>query len=275
MKIDDGYPPDNKVPAIRRPGISQLEELHRARAYATGERQPDLTGWQQQKKRKGRHPLPRTVDDIADTHGLTDGDVTPSVRGVLENLIATIGDLRDELDQAQRRIDYLVEQRDHDPDSGCLTQRAFQAALEHVLVLDQQNNVCSALGLIAIPQWMGARVARGHEEAEAIAAHTGRLLQAAAGSGDLVGHLGDAVFGVLLVAMSGKEAQAHLEEMVAHLESDPFVWRNDRLDLETIPVVHDLAGGGDARQQLAGADDLLCQGWRAFLARNAPGHAGP
>lgn len=255
MRIDEGRPVDNETPAVKKGRVvEQPPAAEAVQAYGT---QPVKDKQQEQRHARHRGGGSRNLNDVADLQGIDIDEVDDPLRQVIIQLLDDLGHLQESLTEARQRIAYLEDRTDHDPTTGCLTRRAFQAALEQVLGLDEQNGIHSTLVLMAVPDWGKLRRRDGLATAEAFAIQVSEALDRHARTGDLVARLDDGVFALVFVASGQDEAQT----LISALRQDVASVAVDGRSATIIDCLRPLSGGG-AQETLAQADRALVDKWK-------------
>lgn len=192
--------------------------------------------------------------DVESFHGLSEEDLTPTVRTAMLELITEIGQLRQELSISRKRVAYLSNLADHDDLSTVLNRRAFLRELSHAQILAREYGAANTLVFINIENLKSCNDQFGHAFGDAMVEFAGELLLGFLEKADVVGRLGGAEFAVVLVGTAGVSAMAKAEELRELLSNRPLIQTDVQVTLEVSIGVHPLARDEDVESALATID---------------------
>lgn len=259
MRIDEGRPVDNETPAVKKKrGVEELTPIKAVQAYGGQAVQ------EAEKKRQGGHGQRRggysghpEGSDETDLHGIDIDAMPAEARPVLIKLLDEIGHMSEQLHEAQQRIDYLEDRGGHDPNTGCLTRRAFLGALEQVLALDKENGIHSSLALVALPDWYRLRWEAGLDAAESQITRISEICERYMRTGDRLARIDDGVFAMVFVAAARAEADARLVALREDLAAETVEGKG----LSVVDCLIELTDG-HAQDILLRADQALVARWK-------------
>jgi diguanylate cyclase (GGDEF)-like protein len=201
-----------------------------------------------------------TPHDIAAVHGIDEGALTPGVRAAMESLIAEIAELREELSQSKRRLEYLNALADQDPVSATLNRRAFVRELSRALAIAERNDADSTLIFLEIDNLKAVNVDHGIAAGDTAIEHVAGIMQSRLAEGTVIGRLGGAEFGVVLVGESPESARSRGNALAAAVAAQPLHWEGHEIWLTLRFGVHPLHSGEDANAAMNATDRQLRHG---------------
>ncbi len=250
MKLDDL----DKVPDPREPGepadvrpvrkTAPVEPVHRR---GTEDGTPEGES----------HPGDRRFAerDRLSVHGIPEAELTPAVRGALAQLMQEIGALKDEVETLRRQRDYLTGLADQDVQSPVLNRRALEREVAHALSLDDRFQATSTLAVLAVENLHEIEAADGMEARSAVLGQVGQVLAELSETGDVVGRLGEGVFGVIMTGTDPAAAAPRVRTLRDRLASRPPRFRGRAIPVRLGIGLHALERGERAENALAAADN--------------------
>jgi diguanylate cyclase (GGDEF)-like protein len=116
----------------------------------------------------------------------------------------------------EKQLLYLVE---HDPLTGVLSRKRFEAELQRELAMSLRYGTRGAVLFLDLDDFKAVNDAMGHRAGDELLARLARLLKGRLRDSDLVARLGGDEFAILLPLADGSQAQAvaaQLAEAIAH-----------------------------------------------------------
>ncbi|MFI5169815.1 MAG: MASE1 domain-containing protein [Vicinamibacterales bacterium] len=116
----------------------------------------------------------------------------------------------------EKQLLYLVE---HDPLTGVLSRKRFEAELQHELAMSLRYGTRGAVLFLDLDDFKAVNDAMGHRAGDELLARLARLLRGRLRGSDLLARLGGDEFAILLPLADGSQAQAvaaQLAEAIAH-----------------------------------------------------------
>ncbi len=240
MKIEETPP----IQPARQVGIEQSVPP----ADATGESRD------QRRSNPEERETERELQDVAAVHGVDEDDLTPNIRDAMVGLIAEVATLREALEQNHNRLEYLTMLSDQDPVSLVLNRRAFVRELSRALMIAQRRGTDSSLLFVKIENLKSINTEHGLAAGDAAIEHVAGIMQAQIPEGDVVGRVGGAVFGIILIGEQEAQTQERAETLAATVAERPLIWENAEVPLTLIWGTRYLHGDEDAGEAMNAAD---------------------
>lgn len=249
MKLDDL----DKVPDPRKTGkTDDVRPVRRAAPVEPVHRRGTEDGTPEGEQRPGGRSA--ADQDRLSVHGIPEAELTPAVRAALTQLMREIGQLRDEVDALGRQRDYLNSLADQDVQAPVLNRRALEREVAHALALDDRFQSTSTLAVLAVENLHDIEAAEGLEARAAVLGHVGRLLADQRETGDVVGRLGEGVFGVIMIASEPAAARPRVQALADRLVRQPPTYRGRAFTVRLGIGLHALERGERVDSVLAAAD---------------------
>ena len=108
---------------------------------------------------------------------------------------------------------------EHDPLTGVLSRKRFEAELQHELAMSSRYGNRGAVLFLDLDDFKAVNDAMGHRAGDELLARLARLLKGRLRGSDLLARLGGDEFAILLPLADGSQAQtvaAQLAEAIAH-----------------------------------------------------------
>jgi len=249
MKLDDL----DKVPDPRKPGEpSDVRPVRRTAPVEPVHRRGSEDGTPEGERRSDARTA--ADRDRLSVHGIPEAELTPAVRAALAQLMQEIGQLKDEVETLRQQRDYLNSLADQDVQAPMLNRRALEREVAHALSLDDRFQATSTLAVLAIENLHEIEAADGMEARAAVLAQVGQVLAERRETGEVVGRLGEGVFGVIMTGTDPAAAAPRIQAL-----ADRLAGRLPRYRGRAIPVrlgigLHALERGERAENALAAAD---------------------
>ncbi len=197
------------------------------------------------------------LPDQATVLGIPEGELTPKVRAAIDLLLEEVQGLRQELEQAKRRVDHLEQLADQDTLTPVLNRRAFVRELSRVMAFTERYGAASAVIYFDVNGLKLINDRHGHAAGDAALSHVAQVLMQQVRSSDVVGRLGGDEFGVILVQAEQAEAQTKAHSLAQAIAASPVPWNGDVLQVGASYGVHSLAPGQAAQDALDAADRAM------------------
>jgi len=206
------------------------------------------------------------LHDIAAVHGVETEDLTPNIRSAMVGLIAEVAELREELHQNRKRLEYMTTLADQDSISLVLNRRAFVRELSRALVIAQRRGTDSSLLFVEIENLKAINERHGLDAGDAAIEHIAALIQGQMPEGEIVGRVGGAEFGIILIGEQEDQARERAEALIAAAAAQPLVWESAETPLSLIWGAFFLSGFDDAGAAMVAADRRMRTGDRHMPA---------
>lgn len=178
-------------------------------------------------RRKGARPGPHGPADareILARAGLSEMTLTPAVRrtlGALESAHAS----RRELRAALSRIGALERLVGEDQPTPLRNRRAFLRELARMTAFAHRYGMLASLVYFDVDKMKQINDRHGHAAGDAVLEEIGRVLVENVRQSDMVGHLGDDEFGVLLMQADTASAVRKGKELAAAIARRAIPWQ--------------------------------------------------
>lgn len=205
----------------------------------------------------GRPPPPSPPADVASVMGVPEAELTPKVRQVLQQLMAEVHALRQELEETRRRIGYLEQLADRDSLAPVLNRRAFIRELGRMAAFEERYGNAGAVLYFDVNDLKAVNDAHGHAAGDAVLRHVCDVLLRDTRASDIVGRLGGDEFGVILAQSGLEPAAAKAAGLAGAIAAEPAVWEGIALPVSVAYGAHTLTGGQPADAALEAADRAM------------------
>lgn len=198
-------------------------------------------------------PAPR---DVASIHGLdVEALPAPAVRA-LNEMGEEIAHLNEALRAAADRIDRLEQVIEHDSLTGLMDHAGLLHEIAHVQALDRRERTRSAVALIDLTPAPEVRRRFGRPAMERLLRETAESLSAAAAPGEILAHLGEGEFALILPGRVGEAAEGRLRSLLSKALAAPFRIEGTQIDLDA-SVGLAAAGVEEGRDDTPSPEDVL------------------
>ncbi len=195
--------------------------------------------------------------DEATIMGIPASELTPKVRAAIDELLTEVQSLRDELDQARRRMDHLERLADQDPLTPVMNRRAFVREMSRIMAFAERYGAVSAVLYFDVNGLKEINDTHGHAAGDAVLSHVAETLVANIRSSDVVGRLGGDEFGVILARADSEEAVTKAQILAAAISAAPLLWEGLQFDVNVAYGAHSLVAGQEANDALKAADRAM------------------
>lgn len=197
------------------------------------------------------------AEDVATVMGIPESELTPKVRKALQQLMAEVHSLRQELEEARQRVGYLEQLADQDTLAPVLNRRAFVRELGRMAAFEERYGAAGAVLYFDVNDLKVINDTHGHAAGDAVLKRVCEVLLRDTRASDVVGRLGGDEFGVIL-AQSGLEAAADKAgKLAAAIAAEEVVWDGTPLHVSVAYGTHTLSTGQHADDALKAADQAM------------------
>ncbi len=216
----------------------------------------DATGRSRDDRRSGpdEREVHQELQDVAAVHGVEEGGLTPNVRDAMVGLIAEVASLREELEQNRNRLEYLTALADQDSVSLALNRRAFVRELTRALTIARRRNTHSSLIFVEVDNLKSVNTRLGLAAGDAAIEHVAGIIQNNIPEGNVIGRIGGAEFGVILIGEPEALAQERAQALTDSVSARPLIWESAEVPLTLIWGTHFLPDDEDAGAAMNIAD---------------------
>lgn len=195
--------------------------------------------------------------DEATIMGIPASELTPKVRAAIDELLTEVQSLRDELEQAKRRMDHLERLADQDPLTPVMNRRAFVRELSRLMAFAERYGAVSAVLYFDVNGLKEINDTHGHAAGDAVLSHVAETLVANIRGSDAVGRLGGDEFGVILARADGDEAATKAKALATAISESPLLWEGLEFRVRVAYGAHSLSAGQEAQDALNAADRAM------------------
>lgn len=217
MKVEEPPP----IQMTRSVGTEQSVPPAVATGGSRDDRRPD----------QNERDVHEELQDVAAVHGVAEDDLTPNIRGAMVGLIAEVASLREELAQSRNRLDYLTALADQDTVSLVLNRRAFVRELTRALAIAGRRNTGSSLLFLEVENLKSVNVRFGLAAGDAAIEHAAAIVQNNVPEGNIIGRVGGAEFGVILIGEPEELARERAHLLADTIAERPLIWENTEVAL--------------------------------------------
>ena len=215
-------------------------------------------GAERQEKSRAASPSRAAAPaDEATIMGIPASELTPKVRAAIDELLTEVQSLRDELEQAKRRMDHLERLADQDPLTPVMNRRAFVREMSRLMAFAERYGAVSAVLYFDVNGLKEINDTHGHAAGDAVLSHVAETLIANIRSSDVVGRLGGDEFGVILARSDNDEAVIKAESLAAAISAAPLHWEGLEFQVRVAYGAHSLSAGQEAQDALNAADRAM------------------
>ncbi|GAB4371950.1 MAG: diguanylate cyclase [Kiloniellaceae bacterium] len=203
---------------------------------------------------------PRAVprpEDVATVMGIPESELTPKVRKALQQLMAEVWSLRQELEEARQRVGYLEQLADQDTLAPVLNRRAFVRELSRMAAFEERYGAAGAVLYFDVNDLKVVNDTHGHAAGDAVLKRVCEVLLRDTRASDVVGRLGGDEFGVILAQSALEPAAAKAARLAEAIAAEQVDWEGHRLGISVAYGVHTLSSGQPADDALDAADRAM------------------
>jgi diguanylate cyclase (GGDEF)-like protein len=195
--------------------------------------------------------------DVATIMGIPEAELTPKVRAAMGKLMAEVHSLREDLNQARKRIDYLERLADRDALAPVLNRRAFVRELTRAMAFTERYGAPGSVLYFDVNGMKQINDSQGHAAGDAVLKRMAEILLSGVRASDVVGRLGGDEFGVILSQAGTDAAAAKAAVLAQAVSANPIDWADKPLPIAASYGVYSFAGGEAADDALNAADRAM------------------
>ena len=192
--------------------------------------------------------------DQASFLGLSEAELSPTVRAALQTLLEEVSRLRDELQRTRKRIAHLERLADEDAMLPIANRRAFVRELTRLISYSERYG---SPGSVLYFDLNGMKLINdkfGHAAGDAVLQHFATLLVNNVRDSDVVGRLGGDEFGVILAQADRPQAEEKAQQLLDVIKTSPMDWEGNEIALSCAVGIHQFSGEQSADDALSEAD---------------------
>lgn len=212
----------------------------------------------------------RALNDVESVMGIPEAELTPKVRAALGQLMNEVHRLREELEQAKKRIGFLEELSDGDPLVPLVNRRAFVRELNRFMAYSERYGVPGSVLYFDVNGMKSVNDSFGHAAGDAVLKHVAEILLRNLRSSDIVGRLGGDEFGVILMHAPLEAAEKKGADLAQAIVDTALVHDGIRLEIGISVGAHAFAGGEQVDEALHAADRKMYANKQARAGYRSP-----
>ena len=197
---------------------------------------------------------PATTTAVA---GIPEAELTPRVKEAIGRLLEEVQSVREELDQAKRRIAFLERLSDEDPLLPIVNRRAFVRELGRFMSYAERYNSPGVVVYFDVDGMKTVNDTHGHSAGDEVLRHVAEVLVENVRESDVVGRLGGDEFGVILAQVDLETASHKAKELIEAIVTTPVVCQGTELTVSVAYGLHRFAGGEEVDDMLSAADRAM------------------
>ena len=203
--------------------------------------------------------------DVATIMGIPEAELTPKVRQAIQQLMAEVYQLRQELDEAKQRVGYLDQLADQDSLAPVLNRRAFIRELTRMSAYAERYGADSSVLYFDVNGMKKINDSHGHAAGDAVLKHIADVLLRNTRASDVVGRLGGDEFGVILAQSDVTAAGVKASNLAEAIAAEEIAWDDTVFKLTVAYGAHALSGGQKVDDALDAADRAMYANKRASM----------
>lgn len=211
---------------------------------------------------------PAATADIATIAGIPGDELTPKVRDAIELLMHEVQRMRQELEQAEKRVAFLEKLADEDSLVPVANRRAFVRELTRMVAYAERYNSVSSVLYFDIDGFKEINDRYGHAAGDAALRHIGEIFTLNVRESDFVGRLGGDEFGVILAQSDADAAAEKAAHLAQAIETTPLIWENQGLKVRASYGAYSFSGKENAGEALQRADRAMYEQKQVRAAAN-------
>jgi len=192
--------------------------------------------------------------DQASFLGLSETELSPSVRAALQTLLEEVSRLRDELQRTRKRIAHLERLADEDAMLPIANRRAFVRELTRLISYSERYGSPGSVLYFDLNGMKAINDRFGHAAGDAVLQHFATLLVNNVRDSDVVGRLGGDEFGVILAQADHPQAEEKAQQLLDVIKTSPMDWEGNPIALSCAVGIHQFSSEQSADDALSEAD---------------------
>ncbi len=197
------------------------------------------------------------AQDVATIMGIPESELTPKVRQALQQLMAEVYSLRQDLEEARQRVGYLEQLADQDSLAPVLNRRAFVRELSRMAAFEERYGPAGSVLYFDVNGMKPINDTYGHAAGDAVLKRVCEVLLRDTRASDVVGRLGGDEFGVILAQSGVEKAAEKAARLAAAIAVEEVVWEGHPLSVTVAYGAHTLSSGQQADDALKAADEAM------------------
>jgi diguanylate cyclase (GGDEF)-like protein len=195
--------------------------------------------------------------DAASFLGVSEQELTPSVRGALTTLLTEIDDLRGEVGRLKQRLSETEDLADRDALTPLLNRRAFLRELSRMGAFAQRYGTPASLAYFDLDDLKAVNDRYGHAAGDALLKAVAERLAAHVRESDVVGRMGGDEFAVILAQADRATAEAKAAALARDVSREPLSLGDWSAPVRVSYGVAEIAPGLEPEALVAQADAAM------------------
>ncbi len=195
--------------------------------------------------------------DVATIMGIPEVELTPRVRNAIDQLMAEVQRLREELELANKRLSHVETLADQDSLTPVLNRRAFVRELSRMMAFAERYQAPGSVIYFDIDGLKEVNDSLGHSAGDAVIGHLAEVLVRNIRASDIVGRLGGDEFGVILTQTKREAAQDKANYLAEAIQGEPARWNGTQMKVRVSFGVHTFSGDEAVDDALHAADQAM------------------
>lgn len=198
--------------------------------------------------------------------GLTEDDLTPSVRSAVQTLLTEIDDLRGEVGRLKARLTETEGLADRDPLTPLLNRRALVRELGRIRTFAARYGAPASLIYFDLDGFKAVNDRFGHAAGDAALRAVAERIAGQVRESDMAGRMGGDEFAVILVQADRAAAEAKGQALARAVEAEPITFGDWSAPLHISHGVAEISPDKEPEAIIAEADAAMFARKRARRA---------
>jgi len=212
---------------------------------------------------------PPTTEASANSFGIPEGELTPSVRKALISLFRETERLREQVKVANSRLDDATRNADRDALLPILNRRAFVREMNRFIAFTERYGTPSCLVYIDLDGFKAVTDLYGHVAGDAVLRQFTDIILEQIRDTDIFARVGGDEFAIILAHVTLDQAIRKAKKFACALKDRPARWNNRPVTLSFSYGAHKLQAGETADGAIAQADKVMYARKRAARFEDA------
>lgn len=197
------------------------------------------------------------VDEAARLFGVSDAELTPSVRAAFAAMSGEITDLRSQLDNARSKLNEAENMADHDPLVPLFNRRAFMRELSRLLSFARRYGLEASLIYFDLDGFKAVNDCHGHAAGDKLLCEVSEVLVHQTRESDILGRLGGDEFVAVLTSLSPDQARLKADQLAEFIRNIAIEHEDTKIGVGVSYGVADLDPEISPDDHVAKADEAM------------------
>jgi diguanylate cyclase (GGDEF)-like protein len=186
--------------------------------------------------------------------GISEAELTPSVRLAVSAMLEKLDDLSRELSRTKESLAEIERLVDVDVVAPIPNRRAFMRRLAWAITMHERYNHPSTVLYFDLNEFKQVNDTYGHAAGDLMIRHVSQLLSTAMRESDFLGRIGGDEFAIIMYHADESAARKRGARIIEKLQNTPLIFNGKQLSVSAAFGCYTIASGDDAESVLAGAD---------------------